>query len=118
MGAASPARHERDCFDEIPVSWSRGVVRDRHRRPRRRHRLLRPLLGWSFEVDEDCSIGGRTDTRILAPGAPWPMGAIPQGATDNEATNLSILSSDVRGDVAQVHRVGPPSSSRPPRLQM
>ena len=38
------------------------------------------LLGWSFEVDEHSSVDGRTYTRILAPGAPWPMGAIAQAA--------------------------------------
>ncbi|MFW5418011.1 VOC family protein [Nocardiopsis sp. CNT-189] len=65
-----------------------------------------PVLGWSFEVDEDSSIDGRTYTRILAPGAPWPMGAVQQGDTGGESVNLSILSSDVRADVDRLTGLG------------
>ncbi|WP_257574148.1 VOC family protein [Streptomyces sp. JJ66] len=65
-----------------------------------------PLLGWSFEVDPDSSIDGRTYTRILAPGVPWPMGAIQQGDTGGEAINLSILSADVRADVDRLTALG------------
>ncbi|MFH9425674.1 VOC family protein [Streptomyces sp. NPDC017529] len=65
-----------------------------------------PLLGWTFEVDPDSSIDGRTYTRILAPGAPWPMGAIQQGDTGDEAINLSILSTDVHADVDKLTDLG------------
>ncbi|MFH8409089.1 VOC family protein [Streptomyces sp. NPDC018019] len=65
-----------------------------------------PLLGWSFEVDPDSSVDGRTYTRILAPGAPWPMGAIQQGDTDDEVINLSILSADVPADVDKLTALG------------
>ncbi|MEU7648082.1 VOC family protein [Streptomyces huasconensis] len=65
-----------------------------------------PLLGWSFEVDPDSSVDGRTYTRILAPGAPWPMGAIQQGDTDDEVVNLSILSTDVHTDVDRLTALG------------
>ncbi|MFJ8648896.1 VOC family protein [Streptomyces sp. NPDC093546] len=65
-----------------------------------------PLLGWSFEVDPDSSIDGRTYTRILASGAPWPMGAIQQGDTGEEAINLSILSTDVHADVDKLTELG------------
>ncbi|MEU7279859.1 VOC family protein [Streptomyces sp. NPDC045431] len=65
-----------------------------------------PLLGWSFEVDPDSSVDGRTYTRILAPGAPWPMGAIQQGDTDDEVVNLSILSADVHADVDRLTALG------------
>ncbi|WP_229891716.1 VOC family protein [Streptomyces mashuensis] len=65
-----------------------------------------PLLGWTFEVDPDSSIDGRTYTRILAPGAPWPMGAIQQGDTGDEAVNLSVLSADVHADVEKLTALG------------
>ncbi|AEW98105.1 MULTISPECIES: VOC family protein [Streptomycetaceae] len=65
-----------------------------------------PLLGWTFEVDPDSSIDGRTYTRILAPGAPWPMGAVQQGDTGEEAINLSILSADVPADVDKLTGLG------------
>ncbi|WP_228974714.1 VOC family protein [Streptomyces sp. DH12] len=64
------------------------------------------LLGWRFEVDADSSIDGRTYIRILAPGAPWPMGAIQQGDTGEEAINLSILSTDVHRDVDRLTGLG------------
>ncbi|GAA0443202.1 hypothetical protein GCM10009544_02500 [Streptomyces stramineus] len=65
-----------------------------------------PLLGWSFEVDPDSSVDGRTYTRILAPGAPWPMGAIQQGDTGGETLNLSVLSADVHADVDKLTALG------------
>ncbi|KNB54027.1 VOC family protein [Streptomyces caatingaensis] len=65
-----------------------------------------PLLGWNFEIDPDSSVDGRTYTRILAPGAPWPMGAIQQGDTGDEAVNLSILSADVHADVERLTGLG------------
>lgn len=65
-----------------------------------------PLLGWSFEVDPDSSIDGRTYTRILGPGAPWPMGAIQQGDTGGESLNLSVLSADVHDDVEKLIALG------------
>ncbi|MFF9900970.1 VOC family protein [Streptomyces longispororuber] len=65
-----------------------------------------PLLGWSFEVDPDSSVDGRTYTRILAQGAPWPMGAIQAGDTDDEVVNLSILSADVHADVNRLTALG------------
>ncbi|MBP2402682.1 VOC family protein [Streptomyces syringium] len=64
------------------------------------------LLGWTFEADADSSIDGRTYTRILAPGAPWPMGAIQQGDTGDEAINLSLLSADVHADVDTLTGLG------------
>lgn len=64
------------------------------------------LLGWRFEVDRDSSIESRTYTRILAPGAPWPMGAIQQGDTDDEAINISIMSADVHDDVERLTKLG------------
>ncbi|MEU4203685.1 VOC family protein [Streptomyces sp. NPDC026294] len=65
-----------------------------------------PLLGWSFEADPDSSVDGRTYTRVFAPGAPWPMGAVQQGDTGGEAINLSVLSADVPADVDQLTRLG------------
>ncbi|MEU8893328.1 VOC family protein [Streptomyces sp. NPDC048442] len=65
-----------------------------------------PLLGWTFEVDEDSSVDGRTYTRIMAPGAPWPMGAIQQGDTGGEVINLSVLSADVHADVERLAELG------------
>ncbi|MGI5341450.1 VOC family protein [Streptomyces sp. CA-181903] len=65
-----------------------------------------PLLGWTFEVDPDSSVDGRTYTRVLAPGAPWPMGAVQQGGIGEEAVNLSILSADVHADVDRLTGLG------------
>ncbi|WP_030786521.1 VOC family protein [Streptomyces sp. NRRL S-920] len=65
-----------------------------------------PLLGWNFEVDLDSSVDGRTYTRIIAPGASWPMGAIQQGDTGGESLNLSILSADVHADVDKLTALG------------
>ncbi|WP_242587749.1 VOC family protein [Streptomyces sp. MST-110588] len=65
-----------------------------------------PLLGWTFEADPDSSIDGRTYTRILAPGAPWPMGAIQQGDIGDEAINLSILATDVHAEVEKLTGLG------------
>lgn len=65
-----------------------------------------PLLGWSFETDPDSSIGGRTYTRILAPAAPWPMGAIAEGDPVGEAISLSVLSTDVAADADRLTALG------------
>ncbi|MFD3328220.1 VOC family protein [Streptomyces sp. NPDC058701] len=65
-----------------------------------------PVLDWSFEVDQDSSVDGRTYTRIIAPGAPWPMGAIQQGDTGGEVVNLSMLSADVEADVDRLAALG------------
>lgn len=65
-----------------------------------------PLLGWSFEADPDSSVDGRAYTRILAPGAAWPMGAIQQGDTGGETLNLSVLSADVHADVDKLAALG------------
>lgn len=64
------------------------------------------LLGWVFEVDPDSSVDGRTYTRITAPGASWPMGAIQQGETGGEAISLSVYSADVAADVERLKRLG------------
>ncbi|MEW2576431.1 VOC family protein [Streptomyces syringium] len=64
------------------------------------------LLGWTFEVDPDSSVDGRTYTRITAPGASWPMGAIQQGETGCEAINLSVYSADVAADVERLEGLG------------
>lgn len=63
-------------------------------------------LGWSFETDHDSSTDGRVYTRIIAPGAPWPMGAIEQGGTGGEVVNLSVLSADVHDDVERLKKLG------------
>ncbi|MCC3771286.1 VOC family protein [Streptomyces sp. UNOC14_S4] len=65
-----------------------------------------PLLGWAFETDHDSSTDGRVYTRIIAPGAPWPMGAIEQGGTGGEVINLSVLSADVHDDVERLTKLG------------
>ncbi|MYT32938.1 MULTISPECIES: VOC family protein [unclassified Streptomyces] len=68
-----------------------------------------PLLGWSFEKDPDSSIDGNIYIRIMAPGMPWPMGAITSregGAGVGEASNLSILSTDVAADVERLRALG------------
>ncbi|MFJ2738910.1 VOC family protein [Streptomyces sp. NPDC087440] len=79
------------------------------------------VLGWTFAVDPDSSVDGRTYTRIMAPGAPWPMGAIQQGDTGGDAEgseaqggeaeggeviNLSVLSADVFADVDRLAVLG------------
>lgn len=65
-----------------------------------------PLLGWTFEADPDSSVDGRTYTRILAPGAPWPMGAIAEGDPVGEAISLSVLSIDVAADADRLTALG------------
>ncbi|MFH8611600.1 VOC family protein [Streptomyces sp. NPDC018029] len=65
-----------------------------------------PLFGWSFEADPDSSVDGRTYTRVIAPSAPWPMGAIQQGDTGGETLNLSVLSADVHADVDRLAALG------------
>ncbi|GAU65887.1 hypothetical protein SSP35_02_02550 [Streptomyces sp. NBRC 110611] len=68
-----------------------------------------PLLGWSFEQDPDSSVDGNIYIRIMAPGMPWPMGAITSregGAGVGEASNLSILSTDVAADVERLRGLG------------
>ncbi|MFD3807947.1 VOC family protein [Streptomyces sp. NPDC058611] len=65
-----------------------------------------PVLGWTFEIDPDSSVDGRSYTRIIAPGAPWPMGAIQQGDTGGEVINLSMLSTDVAADVDRLTALG------------
>ncbi|QHC26267.1 VOC family protein [Streptomyces sp. GS7] len=68
-----------------------------------------PLLGWTFELDPDSSTDGNIYLRILPPGMPWPMGAIQsrEGGTGvREASNLSILSTDVAGDVERLRGLG------------
>lgn len=56
------------------------------------------LLDWTFEVDPDSSIDGRRYIRIMAAGAPWPMGAINENPSGPERLNLSIFSADVRAE--------------------
>ena len=65
------------------------------------------LLGWSFAVDPDSSVGGVTYTRIMAPGMPFPMGAIYHDTASAEETiNVSILSTDVAADQARLEKLG------------
>jgi predicted enzyme related to lactoylglutathione lyase len=65
------------------------------------------LLGWSFAVDPDSSVGGVTYTRIMAPGKPFPMGAIYQDEGDaSELINVSIVSADVAADQARLEKLG------------
>ncbi|MGD3111501.1 VOC family protein [Streptomyces sp. YGL11-2] len=66
-----------------------------------------PLLGWSFAVDPDSSVGGVTYTRIMAPGMPFPMGAIYDNAHSPEETmNVSIVSADVAADQERLEKTG------------
>ncbi|MFC0842343.1 VOC family protein [Streptomyces noboritoensis] len=65
-----------------------------------------PLLGWTFETDPASSAHGRAYIRIMAPGAPWPMGAIQQDVCGGEVVNLSVMSADVRDDVERLERLG------------
>lgn len=65
------------------------------------------LLGWSFAVDPDSSVNGVTYTRIMAPGMPFPMGAIYDNARSPEETmNLSIVSADVAADQDRLEKLG------------
>jgi uncharacterized protein len=65
------------------------------------------LLGWSFAVDPDSSVGGVTYTRIMAPGTPYPMGAIYQReGSGEEAMNVSIISTDVAADQTKLEKLG------------
>lgn len=64
------------------------------------------LLGWRFEVDPDSSVDGRTYTRILAPGAPWPMGALYEDGSGAVESSISIFSADVDADVARLEKLG------------
>lgn len=64
------------------------------------------VLGWTFETDQDSSTDGRVYTRVIAPGAPWPMGAIEQGGACGEVINLSVLSADVHDDVERLEKLG------------
>lgn len=66
----------------------------------------RPALGWTFEVDPDSSTDGRTYTRIMAPGARWPMGAIYHGEAGGESINLSVYSTDIAADVEKLKVLG------------
>ncbi|MFF3226970.1 VOC family protein [Nocardia suismassiliense] len=64
------------------------------------------LFGWSFELDPDSSIDGRRYIRILAPSAPWPMGAIHENPSGVEQLNLSLLSADVAADTERLSDLG------------
>ncbi len=64
-----------------------------------------PLLGCSFAVDPDSSVGGMTYTRIMAPGMPFPMGAIYEGP-GGEVVNVAIVSADVAACQAKLERLG------------
>ncbi|CAM4439695.1 VOC family protein [Nocardia ninae] len=64
------------------------------------------LFGWSFELDPDSSIDGRRYIRILAPSAPWPMGAIHENPSGGEQLNLSLLSADVAADTERLSGLG------------
>ncbi|QIS14184.1 VOC family protein [Nocardia arthritidis] len=64
------------------------------------------LLGWTYELDPDSSIDGRRYIRIIAPGAPFPMGAIHETASAIEQINVSILSADVAADVDRLTKLG------------
>ncbi|WP_297612709.1 VOC family protein [Nocardia sp.] len=64
------------------------------------------LLNWTYELDPDSSIDGRRYIRIIAPGAPFPMGAIQEAAGTPTGSRLSILSADVRADVDRLSKLG------------
>ncbi|MER7991275.1 VOC family protein [Streptomyces noursei] len=65
------------------------------------------LLGWHFAVDPDSSVGGVTYTRIMAPGMPFPMGAIYDNTNvPEEAMNVSIVSADVTADQERLEKLG------------
>lgn len=64
------------------------------------------VFGWSYETDPDSSVGGRTYTRIMAPAAPWPMGAIYTDATGTDRINVSIFSTDVAADTERLVGLG------------
>ncbi|MFI6999295.1 VOC family protein [Nocardia sp. NPDC050175] len=64
------------------------------------------LLGWTYELDPGSSIEGRRYIRIIAPGAPFPMGAIQEAPGTPTRSNLSILSSDVRADTDRLTKLG------------
>ncbi|QRX95060.1 hypothetical protein [Streptomyces noursei] len=67
------------------------------------------LLGWDFAVDPDSSVGAVTYTRIMAPGLPFPMGAIYDNAdSPEEALNVSIVSADVGADQERLEKLGRP----------
>ncbi|MFK0295091.1 VOC family protein [Streptomyces sp. NPDC090442] len=69
--------------------------------------FYRSLLGWEFAVDADSSVGGVRYTRIMAPGMPFPMGAIYENADHpEEAMNVSIVSSDVVADQERLAKLG------------
>ncbi|NNH68658.1 VOC family protein [Nocardia uniformis] len=64
------------------------------------------LLGWNFEVDPDSSVDGRRYIRIMAPEAPWPMGAISESGSGGEQINVSVFSEDVSADVDRLCEAG------------
>lgn len=64
------------------------------------------LFGWTYELDPDSSIDGRRYIRIIAPDAPFPMGAIFETPAAAERINVSILSIDVAADVARLAKLG------------
>lgn len=64
------------------------------------------LLGWTYELDPDSSVDGRRYIRIIAPGAPFPMGAIQEAPGSPTRMNLSILSADVATDVEKLTKLG------------
>ncbi|MEU8900429.1 VOC family protein [Nocardia sp. NPDC048505] len=64
------------------------------------------LLGWKYEIDPDSSIEGRRYIRVIAPGAPFPMGAIQQAPGSPQRMNLSIVSADVAADVRRLEKLG------------
>ncbi|GAA5094769.1 VOC family protein [Nocardia iowensis] len=64
------------------------------------------LLGWRFEVDPDSSVDGRRYIRIMAPSAPWPMGAINENPSGGQQLNISVFSNDVAGDTERLTGLG------------
>lgn len=64
------------------------------------------LLEWTYEVDEDSSVDGRRYIRIIAPNAPFPMGAIREAAGQPTTMNMSIVSADVPDDTQRLEKLG------------
>jgi hypothetical protein len=72
-----------------------------------------PLLGWSFDVDEDSSIDGRTYIRILAPARPGRWARSPTDVTATVDTAQRSGARVERGPESTPTARSPPASSTP-----
>ncbi|MFI6865536.1 VOC family protein [Nocardia sp. NPDC050406] len=64
------------------------------------------LLDWTYEIDPDSSINGIRYIRIIAPKAPFPMGAIREAPDQPTTMNMSIISEDVPTDTERLAKLG------------